>query len=74
MAILLCVHLFYLYSLETLALTRVIYDKNLCDVGFIEMNIHVVLYHFTDYLLIRFEPSLMGFILYFKFVRKTKST
>ena len=68
--ILLSVHLFYLFSLETLALTRIIYDKNLRDVGFLEMNIHVVMYHFTDYLLLRFEPFLMGFFLYFKFVRK----
>ncbi|MBF0519545.1 MAG: hypothetical protein HQK92_07475 [Nitrospirae bacterium] len=71
MTILLSVHIFYLYSLETLALTRVIYDKNLRDVGFLEMNIHVVIYHFTDYLLLRFEPFLMGFILYFRFVRKS---
>ncbi|MEO5355681.1 MAG: hypothetical protein H7844_00070 [Nitrospirae bacterium YQR-1] len=72
--ILLSVHLLYLYSLETLALTRVIYDKSLHDVGVIEMNVHVVLYHFTDYLLLRFEPFLMGFVLYFKFVRKTHTT
>lgn len=63
------VHLLYLLSLETLAITRTIYDKDLRDVGFIEMNAHMVLYNFTDELLLRLEPFIMGFVLYFKFYR-----
>ncbi|MBF0457572.1 MAG: hypothetical protein HQK99_06730 [Nitrospirae bacterium] len=64
------VHFLYLYSLETLALTRAIYDKNLRDVGWIEMNVHLSLFLFTDGFLIRLEPFIAGFVLYFKFMRK----
>ncbi|MCG6551193.1 MAG: hypothetical protein L7F77_02600 [Candidatus Magnetominusculus sp. LBB02] len=72
LAVLLCVHLLYLYSLETLALTRTLYEKNLRDVGFIEMNVHMLLYNFTDELLLRLEPFIMGFVLYFKFMGKNE--
>lgn len=72
-AMLLGVHILFLYSLETLALTHALHDKHLRDVGLIELSGHLALYHFTNDYLIRLEPFIMGFVLYFKFTGKKES-
>ena len=67
--ILLSVHLLYVFSLETKELTDALVDKGLEKTSILRIFFYQLLWGFTDNMVIRFEPFLIGFYMFIRFRR-----
>lgn len=67
--ILLSVHLLYVFSLEAKLLTDVLVDKGLERTSIPRIFFYQLLWSFTDNMVIRFEPFLIGFYMFIRFRR-----
>jgi hypothetical protein len=67
--LLVSVHLLYVLSLEAKELTNVLTDKGLEAMSMPRLFIYQFLWGFTDNMVIRFEPFLIGFYLFARFRR-----
>ncbi|MFN3479724.1 MAG: exosortase H-associated membrane protein [Thermodesulfovibrionales bacterium] len=65
--ILLGVHLLYVFSLEAENLTMIFIDRGLEAVNKPKVFFYQFLWQFTDNMIIRFEPFLIGFYMFFRF-------
>jgi hypothetical protein len=65
--ILLTVHLLYVFSLEAKELTEVLIDRRLEAAGKPSVVLYQFLWSFTDNMVIRFEPFLIGFYMFIRF-------
>ncbi len=65
--ILITVHILYVFSLETKSLTEVFMGKGFDPVSMPRLAIYQFLWSFTDNMIIRFEPFLIGFYLFLRF-------
>lgn len=65
--ILLSVHILYVFSLEAKGATDVLVDKGLQKAGSVSGILYQFLWSFTDNMVVRFEPFLIGFYLYARF-------
>jgi len=65
--LLVSVHLLYVFSLEAKELTNVLTDKGLEAMSMPRLFIYQFLWGFTDNMVIRFEPFLIGFYLFARF-------
>ncbi len=67
LAILLGVHLLYVFSLEANSLTTVFIDRGLDVVSKPRLFAYQFLWQFTNNMVIRFEPFLIGFYMFIRF-------
>jgi hypothetical protein len=65
--ILLSVHLLYVFSLEAKVLTDVLVDRGLEKASNPRIFFYQFLWGFTDNMVIRFEPFLIGFYMFIRF-------
>jgi len=65
--ILLSVHLLYVFSLEAKVLTDVLVDRGLEKAGNLRIFFYQFLWSFTENMVIRFEPFLIGFYMFIRF-------
>ncbi|MGC2063736.1 MAG: exosortase H-associated membrane protein [Thermodesulfovibrionales bacterium] len=65
--ILLAVHILYVFSLEAKEATDVLVDKGLEKAGTVSGVLYQFLWSFTDNMVIRFEPFLIGLYMYVRF-------
>ena len=65
--LLVSVHLLYVFSLETKELTAVLTDKGFEAMSMPRLFSYQFLWGFTDNMVIRFEPFLIGFYLFARF-------
>jgi len=63
------VHLLYVFSLEAYGLTTVFIDRGLEVVSKPRLFAYEFLWRFTDNMVLRFEPFLIGFYLFIRFRR-----
>ncbi len=68
-AILFCIHLLYVFSREVKELTDVFVGRGIESGGGIGTVLSQFLWSFTDNMVIRFEPFLIGLYLYIRFRR-----
>jgi hypothetical protein len=68
--ILIGVHLLYVFSLELKTLTEVLIQKGIAREGGPQLFISQFLWSFTDNMVIRFEPFLIGFYMFIRFGRQ----
>ena len=68
-AILLAVHFLYVFSLEVKQLTDVFIERGLESSQTVGVVLYQFLWSFTDNMVIRFEPFLIGFYMYVRFRR-----
>jgi hypothetical protein len=66
-ALLLFVHLLFIMTFELKELSTVLMNMKLEPVSSIRISIYEFLWGFTDNMVIRFEPFLIGFYLFVKF-------
>ncbi|MBA4373029.1 MAG: hypothetical protein C0402_09250 [Thermodesulfovibrio sp.] len=71
--ILTTVHVLYVFSLEAKELTAVLVDKNLQKSGNAAEPLYQFLWSFTDNMVIRFEPFLLGLYMYLGFRKQAIS-
>ncbi|HET6515214.1 MAG TPA: hypothetical protein VFG09_08640 [Thermodesulfovibrionales bacterium] len=67
LSLLLSVHLLYLFSLEAKELTDVLTDRAIQKSGTPTTLLYQFLWSFTDNMVIRFEPFLIGLFLFLRF-------
>jgi hypothetical protein len=67
--ILLSVHILYVFSLEAKSATDILVDKGLEKSGTVSGVLYQFLWSFTDNMIIRFEPFLIGLYMYLRFRR-----
>ncbi len=67
--ILLAVHLLYVFSLEAKTLTEVLIQRGIEEKSASQLFISQFLWSFTDNMVIRFEPFLIGFYMFIRFGR-----
>lgn len=65
--ILLGVHLLYVFSLEAENLTMIFIDRHLEPLSKPKIFLYQFLWQFTDNMVIRFEPFLIGFYMFLRF-------
>jgi len=65
--ILLSVHLLYVFSLEAKALTDVLVDRGLEKASIPRIFFYQFLWGYTDNMIMRFEPFLIGFYMFIRF-------
>jgi len=65
--ILLAVHLLYVFSLELKTLTEVLIQRGIARESVPQLFISQFLWSFTDNMVIRFEPFLIGFYMFIRF-------
>lgn len=65
--LLLSVHLLYVFSLEAKVLTDVLVDRGLETANTLRIFFYQFLWGFTDNMVIRFEPFLIGFYMFVRF-------
>jgi hypothetical protein len=65
--ILLSVHILYVFSLEAKEATEVLVDKGMEKAGTVSGVLYQFLWSFTDNMVIRFEPFLIGLYMYLRF-------
>jgi hypothetical protein len=65
--ILLSVHLLYVFSLEVKLLTDVLIERGLEKANYPRIFFYQFLWGFTDNMVIRFEPFLIGFYMFIRF-------
>jgi hypothetical protein len=68
--ILAAAHLLYVFTLETKLLTEAIAEHGVGTTGMLGVAFYQFLWSFTDNMVIRFEPFLIGVYTFFKFRRK----
>jgi hypothetical protein len=61
------VHFLYVFSLEAKELTEVFASRGIGTIGSPSMIFYQFLWSFTDNMIIRFEPFLIGFYMYMRF-------
>jgi hypothetical protein len=65
--LLLIVHLLYIFSLEAKLLTEILRDRGIEAVSQLRIAVCQFLWSFTDNMVIRFEPFLIGFYMFLRF-------
>ncbi len=65
--ILLSVHLLYVFSLYAEGLTNILIERRLEKPGLHRVILYQFLWQFTDNMVIRFEPFLIGFYMFIRF-------
>lgn len=65
--LLLSVHILYVFSLEVKTATDILVDKGLEKSGTVSGVLYQFLWSFTDNMVVRFEPFLIGFYMYVRF-------
>jgi hypothetical protein len=65
--ILLCVHLLYVFSLEAKTLTETLIQRGIEPENVVRLFFSQFLWSFTDNMVIRFEPFLIGFYMFIRF-------
>lgn len=65
--ILLSVHILYVFSLEAKGLTELFMGKGLEPINKVKLFVYQFLWSFTDNMVIRFEPFLIGFYVFLRF-------
>lgn len=65
--ILFCVHLLYVYSFEIKELTEILMNRGFETVSRPRIAVYQFLWGFTDNMVIRFEPFLIGFYMFLRF-------
>lgn len=70
---LLLVHLLYVFSLESKELTDVFAARGIEKMGGPLMVFYQFLWSFTDNMVIRFEPFLIGFYIFMRFRAESRS-
>lgn len=65
--ILICVHLLYVFSLEMKELTGILMNRGFETVSTSKIAIYQFLWGFTDNMVIRFEPFLIGCYMFIRF-------
>ena len=68
--ILLSVHLLYVFSLEAKVLTDMLVDRGLENTSIPRIFFYQFLWSFTDNMIIRFEPFLIGFYMFIRFKKQ----
>jgi hypothetical protein len=69
LAILVGVHLLYVFSLEIKVLTEILMNRGFETVNVTQIAVYQFLWGFTDNMVIRFEPFLIGFYMFLRFRR-----
>jgi hypothetical protein len=69
LAILAGVHLLYVFSLEIKVLTEILMNRGYETVNMTQIAVYQFLWGFTDNMVIRFEPFLIGFYTFLRFRR-----
>ena len=72
LSLLLFIHFLYVFSLEVKGLTEVFMDRQIEAQSIIRLVFYQFLWSFTDNMVIRFEPFLIGFYMFMRF-RKLSS-
>jgi hypothetical protein len=67
--ILLAIHLLYVFSLESKTLTDILIQRGIAKESAPQQFINQFLWSFTDNMVIRFEPFLIGFYMFIRFGR-----
>ena len=67
--ILLAVHLLYVFSLELKTLTEILIQRGIAKESAPQLVLSQFLWSFTDNMVIRFEPFLIGFYMFMRFGR-----
>lgn len=65
--ILLCVHLLYVFSFDMKELTEILMNRGFETVSRLQIAAYQFLWGFTDNMVIRFEPFLIGFYMFIRF-------
>lgn len=65
--LLLFIHFLYIFSLETKGLTEVFMDRQIEAKNVIRLGFYQFFWSFTDNMVIRFEPFLIGFYMFMRF-------
>lgn len=67
--ILLIVHFLFVFSLEAKQLTEIFMDRGIERISIPRLSVYQFLWGFTDNMVIRFEPFLIGFYMFIRFRR-----
>ena len=73
LAMLFCVHLLFVFSLEANELTAIFIKEGLAISNVFRVAVYQFLWSFVDNMVIRFEPFLIGFYVFFRFGRKKEA-